>query len=366
MYFKNLKDRLWITHSCAWVVYSIFIYLTNRLTRPDIRILEVLLFLIPFCLTFYLILYCLSLNKNKTVIWGIVTFFIAFFIMSAIGYILIYWVLPVTGIILYKSTRFSHFLAGALLGYVQYFAYAMLYFYIRETFITEKKLRLLHEEKLLLEKQKVEKELENAILKQQELKAQQEKLQYEYAFLRSQINPHFLHNTLNVLFSQALDFSDELAENIQKLSTMMRYSIESVEYENGTVSVQKELEYLQVLLDIHNIRFGNTKVIKYEIDGEARDQMLPPLSIITIVENAFKYGDLKDPEYPLHIKIAFKPKEIYFCCRNKKKKNNLQLSSHNIGITNLSKRLDVSFRGRYEMKATNEENFYTFELTIKN
>lgn len=363
---KNHRTPLWIVHICAWIIYGSFIYIANHLSKPKVTIIEVAFFLLPFCMTFYVNVYFLSVCKKRGYLWGIASFVTLFIIMSCIGYCYIYFLLPKAGIKLYTTSDFRLFLEGAVLGYVQYSAYAMLYFYVRESFKAEYNLRKMQEEKLILEKQKMQKELENAILKQQELKAQQEKLQYEYAFLRSQINPHFLHNTLNVLFSQALNFSQELADNILKLSVIMRYSLESLEFESGKVFVQKELEHLQTLLDIHNLRFGNSKIIQYSTEGEVSGQMLPPLSIITIVENAFKYGDLKDPNHPLQIKVRLQPGEIYFYCRNKKRKNNIQLSSLNIGITNLSKRLDVAFKDMYEMKATNDEDFYTFELTIKN
>lgn len=137
-----------------------------------------------------------------------------------------------------------------------------------------------------------------------------------------------------------------------------------VEYESDKVFVQKELDNLQLLLDINNIRFRHSKVIDYTVGGEVTNQMLPPLSMITIVENAFKYGDLADPDSCMKIKLF--PQQIYCYCRNKKKKKNIELSSHNIGITNLSKRLDISFKGKYEIKPTDEHNFYTFELTVNN
>ena len=97
-----------------------------------------------------------------------------------------------------------------------------------------------------MQEEKLLNELENSKLKQQELKSQKDKLLLEYAFLRSQVNPHFLHNTLNVLFSQALEHSEELADNISKLSRIMRYSLESVEYESDKVFVP----FLQLINEV--------------------------------------------------------------------------------------------------------------------
>jgi len=351
-------------HITAWLAYSIFIFIANLLTKPSTSITSVLFYMAPYCVTFYLSVYCLGLYKKKGIIWSVASFFVVFIVMSSIGYIYIYILLPLVGVIVFSTTAFKPFLKDILLGYVRFFSFALLYFYIQESFSKGRSVSILQQEKSRLEQQKIQRELENAVLKQQELKAQQEKLQFEYAFLRSQINPHFLHNTLNMLFSQALNYSPELADNILKLSNIMRYSLESLQHESGKVSIQRELEHLQTLIEIHNLRFGNTSTIQYNVTGAINGQTIPPLSLITIVENAFKYGDIRDAEHPLLIDVVLKPGEINFYCKNKKKKNNIQPSSHNIGITNLSKRLDAAFKDKYKLKATDEADFYIFELTV--
>lgn len=351
--------KMFLLHTVAWLMYAIFLFAAARLTKPNITIIGVIFYLLPFCVTFYISIYCLHLYKEKGVLWSIASFFIVFIVMASIGYGYIFFLLPSAGIVVYSSTNFKPFIQEALLGYVRFFAYALLYFYISQSFKKEQTLRLLQQEKS-------QKELENAILKQQELKAQQEKLQFEHAFLRSQINPHFLHNTLNTLFSEAMDYSPELAENILKLSSIMRYSLEALEFESGKVLVKKELEHLQTLIEINNLRFGKSKTIEYNVEGEVSNQMVPPLSFITIIENAFKYGDLKDPEIPLIIHVVLKKDEVYFYCRNKIKKSGMQFSSYHIGLSNLEKRLDVAFKDKYEMKAGKENNLYIFELTVKN
>jgi len=381
---KRGKIKLVILHVSIWLAYALVIYLVGYLTDRSKNFFASFLFLLPFIATFYLNVYCLGLYKKINILWSVLSFFIVFALMASVGYLYIYLFLPSAGVTIFSTKDFNAFLHEALLGYVRYFAYAAFYFYARETAKNERQLRIVQGEKSKIEREKIERDLENALLKQMELQEKvkhekekhdlekeklqlvTEKLQLEFAFLRAQINPHFLHNTLNVLFSKALNFSPELADNILKLSRIMRYSIESLEYENGRVPVQKELENLQILLDIHNMRFGDSKIIKYSSEGEANGQMLPPLSFLTIIENAFKYGDLKDPDHPMEIKVVLKPRDIYFYCFNKKKRNFVSISSTHIGITNLSKRLDESFKNKYEMKVTEEKEFYTFELFIKN
>ena len=150
-----------------------------------------------------------------------------------------------------------------------------------------------------------------------------------------------------------------------KLSDLMRYSLDNVETENMKVPLQKEIDHLLTLIDIHHLRFSNSKFIDYSLNGSTENHFLPPLSIITVIENAFKYGELSNPEFPLIIKIDTTSDSLYFTSRNKKKKNSVEVLSNNVGLDNLSKRLDFAFRDKYKIDITNDNDFYTFELTIK-
>ncbi len=365
LYLKKYSSSNFLRHLLGWVVYLSYIYLIGLLTDKNLKFYSVILINTPLILEFYANLYWLNFFTKHKVIYSVILFLSFLAVLGLSGYVLIHNLLPKFGVVLYTgSFKLASFLQEGILVYVRCFIYALLFFFIQKSIKEERELRKLQQEKFTLEQANKQQELETALLKQNELKSQQEKLQYEYAFLRAQINPHFLYNTLNVLFSQALACSQSLADNILKLSDMMRYSLESLEYESGKVSVQKELEHLQTLIDINNIRFSNSKMVDYKIKGKVNGQMLPPLSMITIVENAFKYGELKDLQNPLKIEVVLQPKKIYFFCRNKKKKNNFEISSNNIGISNLSRRLDVAFKNKYDMKTTDEEDFYTFELTI--
>ncbi|MBX2924750.1 MAG: sensor histidine kinase [Chitinophagaceae bacterium] len=329
----DLRSKIVRQHALAWLAYDILLYLVNYISIPAAKFIDVLCLSIMYALVFYSNLYLLHrFMKKGTVILGILIILISFVLLSIIGYYYVTMLLPLMGIQIYPhQVDFISFTVSALVAYIRFLIYAVLYFQVQRV---------------------INKERQNARL--------------EYSFLRSQVNPHFLHNTLNALFSQALNCSPPLADNIMKLSKLMRYSLESIEFDSGKVSIQKELEHLQALIDINNMRFSNTKSIEYSIDGEMRGQALPPLSIITVVENAFKYGDLKDPQNPLIIKVTLSTNHIYFYCKNKKRRNNIELSSHNIGLTNLRRRLDMAFKDKYSMKATNGLEFYVFELTINN
>ncbi|MGC8751442.1 sensor histidine kinase [Hydrotalea sp.] len=278
--------------------------------------------------------------------------------MASARYLYVYTILPSFGMVFYKSEDFHVFLVEAIVGFVRIFSFALIYFYLKQLFEKEYTLRKLQEEKAA-------RELENAYLRQQELKAQKEKLQYEQALLRAQINHHFLHNTLNTLFSQALDYSPELADNILKLSDLIRYSIESLDFESRMVRVRREISQLQTFIEIHNLRFKNNRIINLEITGEMNGQSVPPLSFITLVENAFKYGDMSDPQNPLIIKINLFENTVHFYCKNKIRQDSSCATSYNIGLKNLKRRLDITFEGCYNLFLSKCDGFFISQLTIK-
>lgn len=364
---KSLGDKynFFIIHVIAWITYGTLLYFTNLITKPTANYLKVLLFLIPYATTFYISVFVLGLSKKYGLIWGILSFIFVFVLISTLGYLYMYIFLPGAGIKIYNNSDTRLYIQNAIIGYIQFFLFAALYYYLFDSIKKERKLRLLDEEKMSLEKEKIQRELENTQLVQRELNAKKEKLQLEYSFLRAQINPHFLHNTLNMLYSQSMTISPPLAENILKLSRIMRYSLESLEYESGKVSIGKELEYLNTLLDIYKLRFGTDETIRYNVNGNIDGQMIPPLAIITIVENAFKYGDLSDPQNPMTINLDLKPNTVIFSCSNKKKRGNYQFSQTGIGIDNLKKRLELTFKDQFEIDVVNEEENYTFKLIIK-
>lgn len=345
-------------HVASWLIYGAFIFAANSLTNPNVTVTKTLLYLLPLCLTFYGCVWCLHQSDLKRIARTILIWLALILVLGMLTYSYIYALLPKAGVKLYSDTAITQFIKSALLGFFQYFFYAAMYTYIRLAFRQQKTVAKLEEEKLL-------RELENARLKEQEMKSEQEKLKLEYAFMRTQINPHFLHNTLNLLYSQALEFSDELARNIHRLSRMMSYSMESTRYQSDKVFIQKEINNLKTLLEINNLRFGDRAAIALEIEGEATNQMVPPLSFLTIVENAIKHGDATDPEAPIQIHIRIIRNDVVFRCQNKKKNKFEARSSHGIGLTNLRKRIAAISQQSFAMCITDDEVYYTCELIIK-
>lgn len=363
-YISTPRAGRWLLHLCIWSLYVFFIYLINYIVNRQLHILPTALFLLPHCLTFYVVLYFLRMSATHRLLWSIVVFLVVFVIMSASAYLFFYGLLPRFGITLYRTTELSSFLQGAVMGYLQFYGYALLYYYFTGALKKERDIRALGEKHAEVERQKMAQELDNARLREKELQIRQEKMLMEYAFLQSQINPHFLFNTLNVLMAQAQKISGPLAVNIARLSQIIRYSLDSVEYKVPVVTLKKELDHLRILIDINAMRFGNSCHVDLKVEGKPEDQLVPPLAFITVVENAFKYGDIHDSAHPLCIRLKLRPGFLHFSCRNKKKKTVLPQPSYHIGIRNLHERLQSAFNDRYRMDIINEDDFYTFKLII--
>jgi two-component system LytT family sensor kinase len=188
-----------------------------------------------------------------------------------------------------------------------------------------------------------------------------QRLTAELSFLKSQINPHFLFNSLNSIYSLAYQKSDTTPEAILKLSEIMRYML--YECNDNKVELTKELQYLQNYIDLQKIRFGNKAFIDFEVRGEVTNQHIVPLLLISFIENAFKHGIANDAASPIKLKINLEDGHLYFFIQNKKHTHNRD-SSGGIGLNNVRRRLDLLYPGKYNLEIRDEADTYTVQLSL--
>ena len=188
-----------------------------------------------------------------------------------------------------------------------------------------------------------------------------QRLTAELSFLKSQINPHFLFNSLNSIYSLAYQKSDTTPEAILKLSEIMRYML--YECNDNKVELTKELQYLQNYIDLQKIRFGNKAFIDFEVRGEVTNQHIVPLLLISFIENAFKHGIANDAASPIKLKINLEDGHLYFFIQNKKHTHNRD-SSGGIGLNNVRRRLDLLYPGKYNLEIRDEADTYTCQLSL--
>lgn len=201
------------------------------------------------------------------------------------------------------------------------------------------------------------------ILEEQKMQLEVEKSQANFNFLKAQINPHFLHNTLNFLYSKALPHSAELSEGILTLSDIMRYALSEANARDGKALLKEEIAHVRNVIKIQQLRFNNQLKVNFCVEGTTEGKTIVPFVLITLVENAFKHGDLKNNNEPISIKLRTDGEGLYFYCRNRKKNGPKELST-GIGLDNIKKRLDLTYRQSYRFKVTDDSEYYTTELTI--
>jgi two-component system, LytTR family, sensor kinase len=204
---------------------------------------------------------------------------------------------------------------------------------------------------------------QRTVLEQQKIELEMEKSQANFNFLKAQINPHFLHNTLNFLYAKSLPYSPELSEGILTLSDIMRYALSEGNAKDGKAPLKDEIEHLRNVIKINQLRFSNQLNVQFDVEGVVNGYQIIPFVLITLVENAFKHGDVKSAEHPIESKLKIDNGTLYFYCRNKKKTGPKELST-GIGLDNIKKRLDLAYGNNYRFDVKEDADFYTTELTI--
>jgi two-component system LytT family sensor kinase len=188
-----------------------------------------------------------------------------------------------------------------------------------------------------------------------------QKLSAELAFLKSQINPHFLFNSLNSIYSLAYQQSENTAGAILKLSEIMRYML--YECNDQKVELGKELQYLENFIDLQKLRLGPRAQVHFEINGIFGHQQIAPMVLISFVENGFKHGIATDVNHPIYIKIDVEDYNLKFFMSNKKSIQKIE-ESGGIGLINAQRRLDLLYDDRYQLIIKDEPENYTCELFI--
>ena len=201
-------------------------------------------------------------------------------------------------------------------------------------------------------------------LLQTQLQANQ--LSTEIKFLKSQINPHFLFNTLNNLFSMAQGKgNDELADGISKLSGMMRYMLYDSNEES--VPLSKEITYLEECITLNKLRYADEEVIvTFDHAGPIADIRIAPMLFIPFVENAFKHGVAIGQRAAIQIAIVVSGQKLIFSSVNTDysmiRKMEMEISG--IGLENVRRRLELVYPDKHRLKINKEDGKFMINLEI--
>lgn len=187
----------------------------------------------------------------------------------------------------------------------------------------------------------------------------------ELVLLRSQVNPHFLFNTLNNIYSLVCKKSPDAPEAIMKLSSIMRYML----YDANTdkVLLEKEIEYLCSFIELQKLRLHKADFVEFHIEGEVGNKIIAPMLLLPFVENAFKHGNKLVPSPGILIHLAVAPHQLLFVIENHLKKNFTSQKDNigGVGLQNIKRRLEILYPGKYTLKTTIENDLFKVKLSIQ-
>jgi two-component system, LytTR family, sensor kinase len=196
---------------------------------------------------------------------------------------------------------------------------------------------------------------------QENRELKKEKIRAELAFLQSQVNPHFLYNTLNYLYYLAYPASEKAAGAILKLSELMRYMLAGSQ--DGKVDLEQEVQYIENYIALFSMRFEENFFVTFDVSGEVTGKRIAPLLLIPFVENAFKHGVTDDPVRPVKIRIAVQDNRVALTVSNKKNTSQKDANS-GVGLVNVRRRLALLYPD-HELLISDNGQTYKTELLLK-
>jgi two-component system LytT family sensor kinase len=198
---------------------------------------------------------------------------------------------------------------------------------------------------------------------QRVVKAEAEKANAELSFLKAQINPHFLFNTLNNIYTLSITDSEHTSDSIMKLSNIMRYVTDEVS--EDFVLLQDEINCVNDYIDLQRLRLGKKTTVDFKITGSITHQRIAPLILIPFVENMFKYGISKQEESTLKIELITEGQTITFCCENKIFNNQAKNPERvGVGIANTKQRLEYIYPKKHLLSIDEKNNIFRVKLTL--
>ncbi|WP_316830737.1 sensor histidine kinase [Pedobacter aquatilis] len=194
------------------------------------------------------------------------------------------------------------------------------------------------------------------------VKAEAEKATAELSFLKAQINPHFLFNTLNNIYTQSVINSEHTSESIMKLSNIMRYVTDDVTQD--FVMMKDEIDCVRDYIELQRLRLGADAEINFHVRGDTSGKKIAPLIFMTFIENAFKYGVTKKEKTVININLSIEADKIDFTCENKIYQHKTNLERTGIGIVNTRQRLEHLYPNRFKLNINNGNEMFSVNLCV--
>ncbi len=194
--------------------------------------------------------------------------------------------------------------------------------------------------------------------------SEEKRSEAELSYLKAQVNPHFLFNTLNSIYALAISGSEQTSEMVLKLSGIMRFVL--TEAKKDLVPLDKEIEYIDDYIALQRIRLGETFKLSYKVKGKGNQLEIPPLLLIPIIENAFKHGVNPEENSCILINLEIEqPKLILTVDNNKVKKTSFHNYPGGLGLKNVRDRLNLLYPLKHKFKIEEDSREFNVYLEIE-
>ena len=203
--------------------------------------------------------------------------------------------------------------------------------------------------------------LKNEDLKNKFLETQLQLKQQELKFLKMQIHPHFLFNSLNTIYGYALKKAAEAPEMILKLSNLLDYILYQIDKPN--VLLDNELDHIEDYIALEKIRFHDTLEVTFKRGAISKPICLAPMLLIPLVENSFKHGAIVNGVLKINIALELKDQELFFQISNSVQ--DAEVSTSGIGLENIRKRLEMLYKDNYELAIDAKDGYFVVRLKIQ-
>lgn len=201
------------------------------------------------------------------------------------------------------------------------------------------------------------------------MRSEKEKLQLQAAvgaaeinFLKSQVNPHFLFNTLNNIYSLVYHHSDKALPAIMRLSELMRYMTRESSVDE--ILLEKEIKYIESFIELESLRVVGDAYVQLTVNGDTDGVKIAPLMLIPFVENGFKHGVVTNSEMPFMINLSVSNKVLQLRTANQINASQKDRSG-GVGLQNLRRRLELIYPNKHQLITERKEDHYICELTIE-
>lgn len=199
--------------------------------------------------------------------------------------------------------------------------------------------------------------------RREEEELKQRQMESELSYLKQQINPHFLFNALNSIYSLVISNANDAGDAVLKLSAILRYML--YETDKPTVSLKDETDMIWDYLALQKLKSTGVTKVNFNLSGDVVNKKIPPLVLIPFIENAFKYGSDNVHESFIDISVDVTEDKLYFDIRNSvvcpdKKRS----ADGGIGIANIRRRLEIMYPDKYFLSTQQQDNIYCVSLQI--